>query len=482
MKDVLFSFYNDQTEQNLKNIWKDKKTKFIFDTNILLNIYYYNKDGKAIFFKLLESLGDKAWLPFHVALEYQRNRLKIINDSYENSQKIIKRFENLNKKFTFDEKSIDTILKDFEDFFNKNVELNDNLENFKKLYKEFLEHSQSEFDKISKPIINEINKINSDIIKIDSNDHVRERLDKIFKGEKLGNCLFNNEQELKDFNKDAENRFSNQIPPGYADLTEKGDSSFIFNNYKFFNKYGDLIIFKEILKHARDNKLQNIIFISEEKKEDWRESINTSHQKKILGIRHELKEELHAETGAKNIFIFNQEEFVEYTSQYLTPEVDRESIKNMNKTLEQINSRDLYDFTKNNSQDLLIELEGSEKIEPFTKSQSISFTMFSQLNAAIISHKSMIATIEQKIQNLDFNHMILVDKHKKLLSENLDFIEDDEKLTKILEIENILDELKSIEKESNSLRQQLQNSEKELSKLLKNLHSIRRQINLASML
>lgn len=481
MKDVLFSFYNDQSELNLKNIWKDKKTIFIFDTNILLNIYYYNKEGKAIFFKLLESLGDKAWLPFHVALEYQRNRLKIINDNYENSQKIIKRFENLNKKLAFDENSIKTILNDFEDFFNKNVELNDNLEDFKKKYKKLLQDSQSELEKISKPIINEINKINSDIIKIDSNDHVRERLDEIFKGEKLGSCLFNYEKELDEFNKEAENRFINQIPPGYSDLKEKGDASFIFNNLVYFNKYGDLIVFKEILKHAKDNNLQNIIFISEEKKEDWRESITASNQKKILGIRHELREELHKEAGAKNIFIFNQEDFVEYTSKYLAPEVDRESIKNMNKTIEQINSRNLNNINEKNYENQFDVLDDINFIEPIDNTNTLMYSRLKvQLKTQITLHKNMIEILVKKIKELELNQKILIDKLPILIFKNTNSMNEEEKSNRLIEIDSINKQLDNFENEIKSLNQRLHTANKELSNFFKKLDIVNLQIKITN--
>lgn len=206
MKDILPAFYNDESDANLEKIWKHSKTKFIFDTNILLNIYYYNSDGKRIFFKLLKSLDDRAWLPFHVALEYQHNRLKIINECFESNQKIIKRIENLNTKIDFDGTSFDKIQENFKDFFSKNSGLGNKFNEFKDSYKNLLSESQNKFKDISKPILDEIKRINSDQISINSHDHVRDRLDNFFKEDRLGKSLFNCESDLNDFNKDAEKK------------------------------------------------------------------------------------------------------------------------------------------------------------------------------------------------------------------------------------------------------------------------------------
>lgn len=417
MKDMLSAFYNDESDANLEKIWKHKKTKFIFDTNILLNIYYYNSDGKRIFFQLLKSLDNRAWLPFHVALEYQRNRLKIINDCFESNQKIIKRIENLNTKMDFDETSFDKIKENFKDFFNKNNTLDDKFKEFKESYKNILSDSQSKFKDISKPILDEINRINSDQISINSHDHVRDRLDNIFKQDRLGECLFNNESDLDNFNKDAEKRFLNQLPPGYADEKEKGEDFFIFQNYKYFNKFGDLIVFKEIIKHAKDNNLENIIFISEEKKEDWRECIQTSNQKKILGIRHELKDELYRDSEVKNIFIFNQEQFVSYTNKFLATNVDQQSIDRMNKTIERVNSRIL---NKNLLKDIDIAL-GSEELELAASSSLDHLNMLSQMNSQlqteIKSLERSIAKAQKDIHEMNSMYSLYEMKHHQLMEE-----------------------------------------------------------------
>lgn len=480
MKDILSAFYNDESDTNLEKIWKHEKTKFIFDTNILLNIYYYNSDGKKIFFQLLKSLDNRAWLPFHVALEYQRNRLKIINECFESNQKIVKRIESLSLKMDFDETSFDKIQENFKDFFNKNNGLDSKFKEFKDSYKNILSESQSNFKDISKPILDEIKRINSDQISINSHDHVRDRLDNIFKEDRLGECLFNSESDLVDFNKDAEKRFSNKLPPGYADEKEKGEDFFIFQNYKYFNKFGDLIVFKEIIEHAKENNLENIIFISEEKKEDWRESVQTSNQKKILGIRHELKDELYRESEVKNFFIFNQEQFVSYTNKFLATNLDQESIKRMNKTIERVNSRITNKYFLKDV-DIAPGLEELELNAAITSDNSLNkLKMLSQMNTQlqneIKSLERYIAKAQQDIHENNSNYSFYEMKHHQLLEEDKNLVEPKIKHEIEFRIKQSHQQLNQLRAEKELMLQQYQSLQHHLQLLQKRSKNLIREI------
>ncbi|WP_407479585.1 PIN-like domain-containing protein [Acinetobacter baumannii] len=448
MKDILSAFYNDESDTNLEKIWKNEKTKFVFDTNILLNIYYYNSDGKKIFFQLLKSLGNRAWLPFHVALEYQRNRLKIINECYESNQKIIKRIESLSTKIDFDETSFDKIQENFKDFFNKNNGLHDKFKEFKDSYKNILSESQTKFKDISKPILDEIKRINSDQISINSHDHVRDRLDNIFKEDRLGVCLFKDESDLNTFNKDAEKRFSNQLPPGYADEKEKGEDFFMFQNYKYFNKFGDLIVFKEIIKHAKDNELENIVFISEEKKEDWRECIQTSNQKKVLGIRHELKDELYREAKVKNIFIFNQEQFVSYTNKFLATNLDQESINRMNKTIERVNSRVI-------NRNFLRDVDVAPGLEELELAAINPLGALSEMNIHLKTEikklESYIEKIKEDINETDLKYYNCKTNYHSLLHEDENLVNKTSRLEREYKIEKLHNQLNELSEKKKML-------------------------------
>ena len=94
MKDFFKGFYNP-TDELLEEAWGSDGTLFVFDTNVLLNLYGYAEQTRDDFFDLLDSLGDKIWVPFHVGLEYQRRRLEVIRDEKAIFNKINDNLHNL---------------------------------------------------------------------------------------------------------------------------------------------------------------------------------------------------------------------------------------------------------------------------------------------------------------------------------------------------------------------------------------------------
>lgn len=72
----LFPQYEAQRKLDYRTVWKD--AIFVFDSNVLLNLYRYQQGTRDELLSVLDELSDKVWIPFHVALEFQRNRLKVI--------------------------------------------------------------------------------------------------------------------------------------------------------------------------------------------------------------------------------------------------------------------------------------------------------------------------------------------------------------------------------------------------------------------
>ena len=75
MKNLFKSFYKLNKDE-YKTLWQD--AIFIFDTNILLNLYRYQSSTRDELLKVIEQLTSRIWIPNHVALEFQRNRLHVI--------------------------------------------------------------------------------------------------------------------------------------------------------------------------------------------------------------------------------------------------------------------------------------------------------------------------------------------------------------------------------------------------------------------
>ena len=100
-------------------------------------------------------------------------------------------------------------------------------------------------------------------------------------------------EQFATIKKEGDDRYSKKIPPGYKDA--KKDSGDL-------DKFGDLIIWKEMMAKAKADK-RPVIFISDDVKEDWW----WIHKGRKLGPRPELVEEFKNESGQGfHIYEFSQ--------------------------------------------------------------------------------------------------------------------------------------------------------------------------------
>ncbi|MBP0029400.1 MAG: DUF4935 domain-containing protein [Roseofilum sp. Guam] len=83
MKDLFPSYYRPNQEE-FKEIWQS--AIFILDTNVLLNLYRYSEETRKQFFSVLEQLSDQLWIPYQVALEFQDNRLVVVQETKKRFQ------------------------------------------------------------------------------------------------------------------------------------------------------------------------------------------------------------------------------------------------------------------------------------------------------------------------------------------------------------------------------------------------------------
>lgn len=331
MREQFSCFYNDESESYLKPIWESDKTLFVFDTNVLIDLYAFQPESREDFFKVLDKLRDKIWLPYHVGLEYQRRRLEIIKIRREHFKRINREIDELQHSLSFDQKKFTTLTTQL---ITKKA--------YPKLYENInilADTYVKEIDKVKQKLKidldmlkEEVKEYDKDKIFLSTEDHIRKKIDEYFVVDKLGKCLFSTQEEVEDFNLKGEERFSMKTPPGYEDEQEKGDSIFTFNGLTYKRKFGDLIIFNEMIEIAKLKKCQNIIFISGDRKSDWR-IIEQLEGSKVLGARTELKMEMKNKAEVENFYIFQVEEFLNQTKKFLDVHISDESLTDIKKSL-----------------------------------------------------------------------------------------------------------------------------------------------------
>jgi len=277
-----FGGYYTPTEEEFSVLWE--KCLFTFDANVLLNMYRYSLSTTEELFGVFEQVSGRIWISHHAALEYHQRRLDVI----EQQEKTYEDIEGeLNRTIA---RLRDRLLSDKHPFVEDADQLVEKIENlFKKTLKKLGKHKE-------------------DCISLIENDKIKDRITKLFDG-KVGSAF--KTERLDEIYKDGKKRYDSKIPPGYEDVKSKQDNK----------KYGDLIIWLQIIEKAKAKKTP-VIFITDEKKDDWW----LRFKGKIIGPRPELVEEISSEADV-SFYMYRVEPFLEHVKKFLERQVQEETIE-----------------------------------------------------------------------------------------------------------------------------------------------------------
>ena len=323
MNDV-FKSHNNITEEDFTKLWE--KGLFVFDTNVLLDLYRLPESAKKDLLNILNDnkINNRVWLPFQVVLEFTHNKLEaisdqknkfntvrtIINDSIDETKIVYDNlFEKLNK----------LQLKKRHSAINPDEYIDDNL------FKESL-------NKLNK-FLKELDKLDAKQPDVNNKDSLKDEISKIFKN-KIGASF--TKDELETIFTEGILRYKDNIPPGYKDRDKEG--FYLFEDKKIIRKFGDLLVWKEIINKAEKENLEFIILVTGDSKEDWWQE----KRGKKLGPRYELLNEIYFKAPNLKIFhMYDTSGFMQYAKQYLKINVKDQSIKE---------SKDLIEYNKLNEQ------------------------------------------------------------------------------------------------------------------------------------
>ena len=90
MKTKFFEQYS-LTDEKIKEIWENGFV--VFDTNILLNLYRYNKQTCDDILNYMQTFGDQLWMPYQVGWEYNNNRMEVAYKSQAACDVLSKRLD-----------------------------------------------------------------------------------------------------------------------------------------------------------------------------------------------------------------------------------------------------------------------------------------------------------------------------------------------------------------------------------------------------
>lgn len=261
--------------ESFKEFWKQDPI-VVIDSSSLLDLYRYAPNASRNILKNFKKIEGNIWLPAQVLEEYFNNKVTVISEAHKKFENVSKEIENIVKKAEKDMTSkfhrygkfkypnVTTFRIEIEEIISK---LNDKAKSFKELVKVEIQDN--------KEVLQE--------------DEVNSFIDRLKELSQIG-MPFSLSQKIEIY-REGEFRYKHLIPPGYKDITkDKKDPTKT-------EKYGDLIIWKELLNKSR--KVHNpFIFVTDDEKEDWWElKVSNTHlgeKKEIIGPRKELISEFEA--------------------------------------------------------------------------------------------------------------------------------------------------------------------------------------------
>ena len=296
MRNIL-SEYLDLSKEEKNDLWQN--AIFVFDTNVLLNLYRYSSITRNKLLDAFDVLKDRIWMPYNVGVEFLKDRCGVII-STTNRYSTLKDAQS---------KFIDECMKALrlEGKDAEIVELNTLIEKW------LITNNEKNVSVINP-----------------SSDAILDRILNLF-DKKVGKPYTT--EELKTIAKEGVQRYQTNTPPGYKDQNKK-----LGNDDN--NKYGDLIIWKQILEHSKDKDI-DIIFVTHDQKEDWW----LKESGKTIGPRYELKKEFKDYTS-RQFLMYNMDNFLIFFNDYHGGMVDQiiiDEVKSIDNTFEENRIRKSYD-------------------------------------------------------------------------------------------------------------------------------------------
>jgi hypothetical protein len=288
-------------DHELEELWT--RGLIVLDANTLLNLYRYSDETRDEFLDLLRNNAQRLWLPYQVGLEFQNNRLGVIEQQASAYEAVIKTIKGA-------ELAVSAELLKYKKHSTMSAQ-------------ELVDH----YHRAVTPILNTlISARDSHLARAPSRveiDLVWQAVTSLFDG-RVGEPF--SDEELKKIYDEGRARYAEKTPPGYED-EKKGEP----------RCYGDLVLWKELLRKAEEQQ-STAIFVTDDGKEDWWRIVHGQ----TLGPRVELVEEFRTR-AQKRIHFYSPEQFLRYAKERFSAKISESSLGEV----ERISSLQAHDHVRN---------------------------------------------------------------------------------------------------------------------------------------
>lgn len=372
MKD-LFPGHFKESDKSLREVWET--SLFVFDANILLNLYRYSDTTRNEFLRILDKIKDRAWLPHRAAEEYLNNRLSVIDQQ--------------EKSYDDTEKSIESLKRDLE-----------NARQHPFVSKDIMEKVSGVFNELCSELKN--NKL-VHTTRI-SSDEIKDAIAIIFENS-VG--LPYEKDQIEKLIIEGEERYKQKIPPGFKDGSKSGDSEVFSEKCR---KYGDLIVWTQVIDKATELGI-GVVLVTDDKKEDWWEKFKG----KTVGPRPELVKEF-KDRANQTFHMYQADRFLELARENLGEQVSEEIVEE----IREVRRRDKLAQRRNKE----IELYRHRKMKQMHLTDELE-----NVRHQMHSYEKEMQMLQDKRHMLESEKSSLKEYRNKMFHEGSDEHIDDNQLT-----------------------------------------------------
>lgn len=233
--------------------FEDKDTLIMMDTNVWLDLYKLPPTAIISIVDVISVHLKKFWIPNQVYVEFNRHLKK-------NRDEARGRYINI--------KSMSCELLN-----NAKTKINQEFENLKR--NNLFEALQAQ-DRFHTKMTETISQLKADLIALDeeyqkdmfcisSIDIIQDLIEKLYES---SNSQGFSIMQLMNIYEEGETRYKYKVAPGHTDIKKANHEN---DNDFLLRKYGDLITWKQILKHIKGTRTR-LVFVQNEKKSDWWQS------------------------------------------------------------------------------------------------------------------------------------------------------------------------------------------------------------------
>ncbi len=308
------------TIEDLQTLWGE--CLFVVDANVLLNLYRYSTETRKELERALTSVKGRLFVPHQAAKEFLKNRLVVTAGQAQEYTKAITTINDLAAVISNKKKHP----------FLPDAELPRFIEHAKKLVEHLEAQQAALLDRLT-------------------NDEILEFVQTMFDG-KTGKPF--DETSLASLAAEGDVRYQNEVPPGYKDGKKdaSGDP---------YRRYGDLIVWKQLITEAKTCG-KPVVFISDDKKEDWW----LEQSGRTIGPRTELREEFIAEVD-KNFWMYTVDKFIEEAARTSNTTVSEKALAEIIEVRQEVKAERIadsdrgYPFKSITREEMLDRLASSER-------------------------------------------------------------------------------------------------------------------------